>query len=58
MDDEHKGERDVIFYHERCVPLCDHSFGGWREHDDGLGGEQVCSKCGMGAMEWTLSLDI
>lgn len=43
-----------------CAPkdTCEHDFKGWREFDDGLGGETVCAKCGMGAMAWTLSLDI
>lgn len=39
-------------------PKCDHDFQGWREFEDGLGCEQVCTKCGIGAMAWTLSLDI
>jgi len=29
---------------------CEHEFAGWRQSDDGLSGEQVCRKCGMGAM--------
>lgn len=29
---------------------CEHDFGGWREFDDGLGGEAFCQRCGMGAM--------
>ena len=33
---------------------CDHDFQDWREIDGGRGGEQVCTKCGMGAMEYTL----
>ena len=33
---------------------CDHDFQGWREIDAGRGGEQVCTKCGIGAMEHTL----
>jgi len=33
---------------------CDHAFGGWREHKDGQGGEQVCERCGVGAMWHTL----
>lgn len=36
---------------------CEHEWGGWREFDDGRGGEQVCKKCGLGAMAHTLSLD-
>jgi hypothetical protein len=35
-------------------PDCDHDFQGWREFDDGLGGESVCGKCGIGAMEWSM----
>lgn len=35
-------------------PECEHDFQGWREFDDGLGGETVCSKCGIGAMEWSI----
>lgn len=33
---------------------CQHEFGGWRIFEDGRGGEQVCSRCGMGAMSHTL----
>ncbi len=33
---------------------CQHDFQGWRQFDDGRGGEQVCRKCGIGAMAWTL----
>ena len=33
---------------------CEHDFKGWREFEDGLGGEQVCSRCGMGAMSHSL----
>ena len=33
---------------------CDHVFEGWREHEDGMGGEQVCKHCGVGAMWHTL----
>ncbi len=33
---------------------CEHEFAGWRAFDDGLGGEQVCAKCGMGAMSHSL----
>lgn len=32
----------------------EHDFKGWREFEDGRGGETVCSKCGMGAMAWSL----
>lgn len=40
----------------QCGKPCDHDFQGWREFDDGNGGEQVCSKCGIGAMEWSMWL--
>jgi hypothetical protein len=33
---------------------CDHDFQGWRAFADGNGGEQVCARCGIGAMQWTL----
>lgn len=36
---------------------CKHDFQGWREFTDGRGGEAVCTKCGMGAMAHSLSLD-
>lgn len=36
---------------------CEHDFQGWRDHEDGHGGEQFCSKCGLGAMAWSLMLD-
>jgi hypothetical protein len=32
----------------------EHDFKGWRDFADGNGGEQVCTKCGMGAMQWSL----
>lgn len=42
-----------------CGPSgpCDHDFRGWRDFEDGNGGERVCAKCGMGAMEHTLRTD-
>ena len=45
--------RPEVFVH-LSAPPCDHSFGGYREHEDGRGGEQFCSKCGMGAMAHSL----
>jgi hypothetical protein len=33
---------------------CEHQFDGWREFDDGLGGEQFCQRCGMGAMSHSM----
>jgi hypothetical protein len=35
---------------------CEHDFQGWREFEDGNGGERVCSRCGMGAMWHTLHI--
>jgi len=37
-----------LFLHAK--PKCEHTFGGWRAFEDGNGGEQFCSKCGLGAM--------
>lgn len=38
--------------------LCEHNFEGWRDLMDAdgnvLGGETVCSRCGMGAMSHSL----
>jgi hypothetical protein len=44
------------FFHHVSPKLdaCDHDFQGWREIDGGLGGERVCTKCGMGAMTYSL----
>lgn len=33
---------------------CEHDFQGWREFEDGLGGEQVCSRCQTGAMSHSM----
>lgn len=35
-------------------PECEHEWRGWREFEDGRGGERVCKKCGLGAMQHTL----
>lgn len=46
-----------IFIHATPKPdACKHDFQGWRTFDDGNGGEQVCTKCGIGAMSYSLSL--
>lgn len=48
---------DKLFVHATMKPTaCKHDFHGWREFDDGDGGEQVCTKYGIGAMAHTLSL--
>lgn len=36
---------------------CEHDWTGWHNFEDGNGGEQVCSKCGMGAMHHSLHSD-
>jgi hypothetical protein len=41
-----------------CGAPCAHYFQGWRELADGRGGESVCTKCGMGAMAWSLRTGI
>lgn len=52
------GIMDKLFIHAKPKPdACKHDFQGWREFEDGNGGEQVCIKCGIGAMAHTLSLD-
>ena len=33
---------------------CEHDWQGWRDFEDGSGGETVCKRCGMGAMSHTL----
>ena len=38
----------------KLPPPCDHAFGGWREFEDGRGGEQFCQHCGLGAMAWSM----
>jgi len=58
-----------IFFHATPKPeFCDHDFQGWREFPESLpprigvrgrltgsgGGERVCAKCGIGAMEHSL----
>lgn len=47
---------DGVFLHRTPKPdACDHDFKGFRAFSDGNGGEQVCSKCGMGAMAYSLA---
>ncbi len=33
---------------------CEHDFQGWRDFEDGSGGESICKRCGMGAMSHCL----
>ncbi len=60
-DDDLDGE-PVLFHAKRDPLICpgrdEHDFTGWREFEDGNGGEQVCKHCGIGAMEHSLALDI
>lgn len=53
------GANKQSFFHLLPKPdACDHDFQGWRNHinDQGqiIGGEQVCTKCGIGAMTYSL----
>lgn len=36
---------------------CEHDFAAWRDFEDSNGGELFCTRCGLGAMAHTLSLD-
>lgn len=48
---------DIFMHITPKADACDHDFQGWRDFPDGRGGERVCTKCGIGAMAHTLSLD-
>lgn len=60
--DEHGWDRSTVQAHASpggCYCACpdgpcEHDFQGWRAFEDGNGGEQVCTKCGMGAMSHSL----
>jgi hypothetical protein len=56
-DAENQPDEGSAFFHVTPKDTCQHDFQGWREFEDGNGGEKVCTKCGMGAMAHTLSLD-
>jgi hypothetical protein len=45
---------DIFIHMGAPKPACKHEFNGWREFEDGCGGEQVCKHCGIGAMEWSM----
>ena len=48
-------DQKMRYFHVRPKPDdCAHEFQGWREFADGNGGESFCSKCGMGAMAYSL----
>lgn len=48
------GEAGIFLHVTPKADACDHDFTGWRDFEDGNGGEQVCSKCGTGAMSYSL----
>lgn len=48
------GENLTVFHATPDPDACKHEWGGWRDFEDGRGGEQVCKTCGMGAMAYTL----
>jgi len=55
-------KQEPVFFHAKRDPLqCPgrdkHEFSGWREFEDGNGGETVCKHCGVGAMAYTLACD-
>ena len=56
MDEATKVDWDALIAERiaKMPPPCDHEFGGWREFDDGNGGEQFCQKCGIGAMYYSM----
>jgi hypothetical protein len=59
MMSEKQIEAGELFFHakanrEFCKDGQPHVFKGWREFEDGNGGEQVCTKCGIGALEHSL----
>jgi hypothetical protein len=37
---------------------CEHRFQGWREFEDGCGGETFCARCGTGALSHSLRCGI
>lgn len=47
-------EPKIIFHAIPDPDACKHEWGGWREFEDGRGGEQVCKICSMGAMTYSL----
>ncbi len=49
-------DRPDFFIHVEPKPDdCDHDWSGWRNFEDGRGGECVCAKCGMGAMHHSIA---
>ena len=60
-DDRDMDAHPLIFHASRDPLICPgheyHDFAGWREFEDGNGGESVCMNCGVGAMAYSLALD-
>ena len=50
--DEKLRKGEMLFH--QMQDNCKHDWTGQRAFADGNGFEQVCAKCGMGAMQWTL----
>jgi hypothetical protein len=51
---ERGGEPELFVHITPKADACEHDFRGWRDFEDGSGGEAVCAKCGMGAMAHSL----
>ena len=55
-------DKGVVFHarknEEFCADGADHDWQGWREFEDGRGGETVCARCGLGAMSHSLRYGI
>ncbi len=56
-----KDKHPSIFVHttpraDICKDGGEHDFKGWRDFKDGTGGEQICTKCGIGAIAYTLAI--
>ena len=49
-----ENDKEQPFIHIMPKDECKHDFQGWREFADGRGGESVCTKCGIGAMEHSM----
>jgi hypothetical protein len=54
MSDEPEVKPELFFHAMPKPDACKHDFQGWREFEDGRGGEQVCTKCGIGAMTYSM----
>ena len=54
MTDDPEINEAIERFLSKRPPPCEHEFGGWREFEDGRGGEQFCQRCGLGAMAHTM----